>query len=232
MNPRPRSRPGESTLLEILGCEARDRILRQCNARRYDKGEQIVREMARDHNLYFITRGRVRVNLFSRDGREVNFAHLGQGDHFGEISMIDGKPRSANVVALTEAEITIMPPRVFDRMLSAHPAVARALLVQLTEMIRRLCDRIFEYSTVGVNNRIHAELLRLAKDNLDLDGIARIADAPTHAQLASRVSCHREAVSREMKSLQNQGILARESRKLIVREIDQLQALVSHASGR
>lgn len=221
-----------SSLLGLLDAGEREKMLAHCTTRRYAKGEQVVREMARDDNMYFIDRGKVRVTLFSRDGREVSFTDLEAGGNFGELSIIDGKPRSANVIALTETDMIIMPPQVFWQMLSRHPAVALELLQQLTGMIRRLCDRIFEYSTIGVNNRIHAELLRLARENLDLDGVARIPNVPTHAQFASRVSCHREAVSRELKALENEGILLKKNRKLIIPEIRRLQKRVDQVLGR
>ena len=231
-NPR-RKESTPSTLLAVLNRTVREKILDQCATRRYAKGEQIVREMEQDDNMYFIDRGKVRVTLFSRDdGREVIFTNLEQGENFGEISIIDGKPRSANVIALTETDMTIMPSPVFRRMFREHPAVAVELLQQLSAMIRRLCDRIFEYSTIAVNNRIHAELLRLAKENLDLDGVARIPNVPTHAQFASRVSCHREAVSRELKSLENAGILAKKNRQFIIPDIRRLQKMVDQVMGR
>ena len=223
---------GGPALLGLLGREEREAALRQCAVRRYARGEQIVREREQDSNMYFIERGRVRVTLFSKDGREVSFANLEAGENFGEIAIIDGKPRSATVIALTETDMIIMPPQVFRRMLDSHPAVALELLQQLTAIIRRLCDRIFEYSTAGVHNRIHAELLRLARKNLDLDGVARIPGAPTHAQLASRVSCHREAVSRELKSLEKEGILVKKNRQLIIPDIRLLQQMVDQVMGR
>ncbi len=222
----------DSALLGVLNPGEREKILAQCATRRYARGEQIVRALEGDHNMYFIEHGKVRVTLFSREGREVSFANLEAGGNFGELSIIDGKPRSANVIALTETDMIIMPPEVFRQMFRRHPAVALELLQQLTAMIRRLCDRIFEYSTIGVNNRIHAELLRLAREHLDLDGVARIPSVPTHAQFASRVSCHREAVSRELKALENDGILLKKNRKLIIPEIRRLQKLVDRVMGR
>ncbi len=221
-----------AVLLRGLGDRERQKILAQCAVRRYARGAQIVREMELDHNMYFIARGRVQVTLFSSDGREVSFASLGQGENFGEMSVLDGQPRSANVIALSDTDMIVMPPAVFRRLLHKHPTVALELLQQLTAMIRRLCDRIFEYSTIGVNHRIHAELLRLARGNLDLDGVARIANVPTHAQLASRVSCHREAVSRELKALENGGVLVKKKRKFIVPKIRLLQDLVDQGAGR
>ena len=224
--------PKIPVLLGPLDAGEREKLLARCVVRHYAKGEQVVREMDQDDQMYFIERGKVRVTLFSKEGREVSFANLGQGQSFGELSIIDGKPRSANVIALTDTDMIIMPSQVFQQMLHQHPAVALELLQQMAAMIRRLCDRIFEYSTIGVNNRIHAELLRLASAHLDLDGVARIPNVPTHAQFASRVSCHREAVSRELKILEKEGILQKKNRKLIIPEIRRLQDRVNRVLGR
>ncbi|MDA7968361.1 MAG: Crp/Fnr family transcriptional regulator [Gammaproteobacteria bacterium] len=221
----------EPALLAALAPEALEKIRAQCATRRYEKDEQIVGELERGKQMYFIERGRARVTLLSYGGREVSFVDLAAGENFGELSLIDGQPRSANVIALTECEIMVMPENVFQRLLDAHPRIAFALLRQLTAMVRRLCERIFEFSTIGVNQRLHAELLRLAKKHIELDGVARIPNAPTHAQLASRISCHREAVTRELNSLENAGVLAREKRKLIVPEIRRLQQMVDLVNG-
>lgn len=230
--PAGRAPSAAPTLLDAVAPDARALILRECKTRRCAKGEQVVRAQSSDDNFYLIARGKVRVTLFSRDGREVSFITLAPGDNFGELALIDGQPRSSDVIALSETELIVMPPDTFRRMVREHPAVAHQLLRQLTSVIRRLSERVFEYSTIGVNNRIHAEVLRLARAGLDLDGVARIDNPPTHAQLASRVSCHREAVSRELKSLENRGVVHKKNRKWIIQDIDALQELVDHAVGR
>lgn len=225
-------KPGGPALLGLLNRKERESVLLQCATRRYAKGEQIIRETERANGMYFIERGRVLVTLLSEDGREVNFANLEQGENFGELSLIDGKPRSATVTALDETDMIIMPPRVFKGMLKRHPAVTIGLLEQLSGMIRRLCERISEYSTAGVNRRIHTEMLRLACQHIDLDGIARIPNMPTHAQFASRISCHREAVSRVLKSLEKEGILMKNKRQIIIPEIRRLQSKVALLMAR
>jgi len=210
-------------LLGLLDHKVREKVLLQCVTRRYAKGEHIIRATELDNKMYFIDRGRVQITLLSRDGREVNFANRESGDHFGELSLIDGKPRLATVTALAETHMIIMPPRVFRRMLDRHPAVAFVLMAQLSAMVRRLCRRISEYSTTDVSHRIRAELLRLAGGHLDLDGVVRIPHMPTQAQFAGRVSCHREAVSRELRSLEKEGIVVKKRRRLIIPNIALLQ---------
>ena len=187
--------------------------------------------MDNDTNLYLIDNGSVRVTLFSNDGKEVSFVDIDGGGNFGEFSAIDGKPRSANVIALSDTTITIVSPEMFIQILEKYPSVCIEMLQQLTTIVRRLCDRIFEYSTLDVCDRVQAELLRIARENLDFDGVARITNPPTQSEMASRVSCTREAVSRELKKLEDSGLIKREPKKLIIEDCKRLEDLVGDMLG-
>ena len=218
----------------FLGALKREDIescLSRSESRSYKKGQQIVRVMDIDSNLHLINSGNVRVTLFSVDGKEVSFMDIDAGGNFGEFSAIDGMPRSANVIALSDVKITVVPPEVFMEILEKYPVACIKMLRQLTVTIRRLCDRVFEYSTLDVPNRLHLELLRLGRANMDLDGIARISNPPTQMEMASRVSCTREAVSREYKNLQNLGIIRRIRKKLIIEDYQRLQDMIRIASS-
>lgn len=215
-----------SMLLNSLAMPELDVVLGQCVRRRFPKESQVVRQLDQDNNIYFIESGILGVAQFSASGREVSYNQLYSGDNFGELSAIDGRPRSASVTALTDSEVTVMPFEVFKSLFSAGGELSIALMKQLTGLIRRLSERIYEFSTLSVSNRIHAELLRLAREHTDLDGVARISGPPTHAQLASRVSCNREAVSRELKKLENLGLIKKSGRRWVIEYPDALQKMV------
>ena len=212
-------------LLKGLNRHAQTEILSQCVVRRYAKGERIVRESERADGLYFIARGRAQATKSSACGFEVNFADLEQGAHFGEQSLINVELHATTVTALTDAHIIIMPPLVCRAMLECYPALAFGLLAHAHATVRDLSERVLEYSTVDVERRVRAELLRLAVRHFDLDGVARIPPM-THAKFAARVSCHREAVSRELKALQRAGVVTRQNRYFIVPDIARLRRLV------
>jgi len=184
-----------------------------------------VRESERADGLYFIARGRAQATKSSACGSEVNFADLEQGAHFGEQSLINVELHATTVTALTDAHIIVMPPLVCRAMLECHPALAFGLLAHAHATVRDLSERVLEYSTVDVERRVRAELLRLAVRYFDLDGVARIPPM-THAKFAARVSCHREAVSRELKALQRAGVVTRQDRYFIVPDIARLRRLV------
>jgi CRP-like cAMP-binding protein len=215
-----------SVLLNGLSREQLIDVLAKCSRKCFAKDTQIVRELDEDNNLYLIESGVLGVAQFSSSGKEVGYTELKPGENFGELSAIDGKPRSASVTALTDSEVTVMPFSVFKSLMESGSPASIEIMRQLTAMVRRLCDRIYEFTTLSVSNRIHAETLRLARKHLDLDGMARIAAPPTHAQLASRVSCNREAVSRELKQMENTGIIVKQGRRWIIPAIDDLQKMV------
>lgn len=220
------------SFLWLLTKEDREQLVAKSIRKTFKKGEYIVRVMDHDTNLYLIDSGSVRATLFSTEGKEVSFVDIKAGDNFGEFSAIDGKPRASNVLALSDTTITIVSQHDFFEILHQYPTVCMTFLQQLVGTVRQLCDRVFEYSTLDVSRRIHAQLLRLCKENLDLDGIARIKNPPTQAELASRVSCTREAVSRELKKLETAGLIKRKRRQLIIEDYKRLHELVETPSTR
>ena len=206
-------------------------LVKRCQWRRYAAGQEIVGQQDDTKDVYFIVRGEVRVTVFSLSGKEVAFRDMRAGQSFGELAAIDGGPRSANVVALADSLIASMPAKVFWDVLHDHPEVAAAVMRHLTRLVRRLSERVFEISTLAVRNRIHAELLRLARRNMDDDNSAAISPAPTHADIASRVSTHREAVTRELNDLTRAGLIERQSGTLMIRDVAELARMVEEVLG-
>jgi CRP/FNR family cyclic AMP-dependent transcriptional regulator len=163
--------------------------------------------------------------------RRVSFNDLGLGEVFGEYPAIDRGPRSARVEARSTCLIASLPAEHFRELLRSEPGVAQALLPRLVRRIRALTTRVYEFSTLAVKNRIHAELLRLATLAPRDGKRARIAPAPTHMEIASRVATHREAVTRELNRLARMGLIERASGALVVKDIERLAELVHSAGG-
>ena len=209
--------------LEALG--------KRCQWRRYAAEQQIVGQLDETTDVFFVVDGKVRAVSYSLSGKEVTFRDIGTGELFGELAAIDGQPRSANVVAITASLIASMSAKVFWGVLADYPVVAATILKRLTKQIRDLTERVFEFSTLAVRNRIQAELLRLARDDAPDQNTAIISPAPTHAEIASRVSTHREAVTRELNDLARAGVIEQHGRVLIIRNIGQLARLVKEILG-
>ena len=218
-------------IFATLSRDAIERIERCCVWKRYAPGEPILDYLDVSDNVFFITLGEVRVTIYSSVGKAVSFRELAAGEIFGEFPAIDGGSRSASVEARTNCMIASMPGASFRELLQSEPGLARALLPRLVKTIRALTTRVYEFSTLAVNNRIQAELLRLANLGPKEDKSARIVPAPTHVEIASRVSTHREAVTREFNRLSRIGIIERRGGTLLVKDVERLAEMVHDATG-
>ncbi len=214
-----------------LSRESLTRIQKRCAWRTYAQGEAIVDYLDTSDEVFFIVAGEARVSIYSVEGKAVTFRDLGLGEMFGEMAAIDGAPRSAGIEARAPCLVASMPAAAFREVLRAEPQVATTLLRQLVGRIRALTTRVYEFSALAVSNRIHAELLRLAGLATREGRAARIEPAPTHAEIASRISTHREAVTRELNRLARTGIIERRGHAIIVKDVDRLADLVHEVTG-
>jgi CRP/FNR family cyclic AMP-dependent transcriptional regulator len=129
------------------------------------------------------------------------------------------------------AWVATLPGAAFRQLIETEPVVAQAMLPQLVTKIRALTTRVYELSTLAVSNRIQAELLKLASLSAKDGQYARIAPARTHTEIASRVSTHREAVTRELARLSRLGLISREKTALVVKDLERLAEMVHAATG-
>ena len=111
-----------------------------------------------------------------------------------------------------------------------EPRVAVATLKHVAAEVRRLSERVVEFSTLVVQNRIQAELQRLAADAAK-DAGALLSPAPSLADIAERISTHREAVSRELSRLGSIGLIRREGTNLRIVDVARLARLVREVKG-
>ena len=216
-------------LLEGLPAQRLEAIAQECAWRNYAGGRQIISRNAGDRDVYFLVSGRVRVTTYSAAGRQVTFSDYAAGEFFGDVAAIDDMPRTADVVALESSLLASLSAPAFRRLLRDEPVIAERLLKRWAGLVRRLSERVIDLSTLGVHSRIHAELLTLARQAGVTGNSARIDPAPRHADLASQVSTYREEVTRELSSLTKAGVLGKDGRALVVRDVKRLEKLVDEA---
>jgi CRP/FNR family transcriptional regulator, cyclic AMP receptor protein len=213
-------------LLDGVSTERLEALARECAWRRYEPGQRIISRNGPERDVYMIVAGRVRITFYSTAGRQVTFRDEEAGAILGDVAAVDDGPRSADAVALDGVLIASLPPANFKCLLQQEPVVAERFMRRLTGLVRLLSERVIELSTLGVQHRIHAELLRLAR-LAEVDGnVARIAPAPKHADIASQVSTYREQVTREMSAMTKAGLLGKEPGALLVTDLSRLEQLV------
>lgn len=231
----PEREPNERTLDGIplfatLSRDHRRMLAARCFWIRYKPHDSIIDQADEGRDIFFVVSGKVRVLVYSLSGRELSFSDVGPGGFFGELAAIDGRPRSAGVVALTDTLVAGLGGSQFLETVSNTPALAEAMLVHLAGLVRRTTERIVDLSTLAANNRVQAEVLRLAK--LDRRGNeAIVTPIPTHSEIAGRVSTTRETVARVFGQLGRMGLVERRSDRLVIRDFARLQAMVLDVRG-
>lgn len=200
----------------------------QCIWKRARANEWVLDYKDDSVDLFFVAYGRLRVTIRPISGGEIILRDISDGEFFGELAALDGRPRSAGVLALTDSVIARMTPSVFRDAVHRYPDVCDQLLALLTSQVRMLAGRVTEFSTFDVRHRIYSELLRLAHGQ---PGVAevKIAPPPTHAEIAARVSTHREAVTRELKSLERAGLIERRRGAIVLLKPSELSARIERA---
>ena len=210
----------------------RENIAPHFHGRRYAVGEFVIRQHESDHGVYFVVSGSVRVTFFSETERHVSFRDLEAGAMFRELSALDGDPRSAVVESLDSTFIVSLSQSHFLKLLTEYPSLANYVMRRLARLVRLLTNRVIEISTLGVNNRVHAELLRLARAANPENNQATIKVMPTNEEFARRISTHKEAVSREITRLVKRGLIQRMPKHVLkVLDIKEIAWLVKDGGG-
>lgn len=212
-----------------------ERIARACVFRDFAPGQQIISYLDQDTDVYFVLAGFAKVRIYSPQGKIVGLRKISQGDLFGEFAAIDGAPRSASVEAEQHCRVAILPAEQFNKLMMSELEIAHAIIRHLVTQLRCLTARVFEFSTLAVNDRIEAELLRLSREHgrqiQNQPNKTYIENAPSQTELAAQISTHREAVSRHLSYLTRKGIVSRRGRTLWIEDMDRLTNMVRQAAG-
>jgi CRP/FNR family transcriptional regulator, cyclic AMP receptor protein len=219
------------SILAGLPDKSLEGVARVCKWQEFEAGEQLVHYQDSSTEVFFLTEGKLRVVIYSAEGKAVLFTDLKPGAMFGEIAAIDHARRSAGVEAISSSTVASLTAAQFEELLRREPPVAVATLKHLAAEVRRLSERVVEFSTLVVQNRIQAELLRLAAEAGQHQGQVLLVPAPSLSEIADRISTHREAVSRELSRLASMGVLRREGDDLRITDTARLAQLVREAKG-
>ncbi|MEC9007161.1 MAG: Crp/Fnr family transcriptional regulator [Candidatus Neomarinimicrobiota bacterium] len=197
-------------------------------SRTYEKGQMILLEESQGETFFIIITGAVKVTRLSDDGREVILAMLGESDFFGEMSLLDGEGRSANIVANEEAEVLTLSRSDFLDCLETYPKIAIALLEELAIRLRKSDQHIESLSLSDSEHRIAITLIRFAQELGTIkQGDVRIKNLPFQQDIANMAGTSRETVSRTLKLLEEKNLVQKDGKDLIIYKFDEFRQLFS-----
>jgi len=215
----------EGTTLCACGPDGVAELAELWRETRVSRHTLILTENDTDDDVFFILEGHARAATYTDRGREVLLSELRAGEAFGIFAAIDGRPRSTNVVSVEDSVIARMAAVDFRNVLYGHPAVNRAFMLYMVDRIRSTSSRFTTVATLNAEQRLIAELIRLAeRGRIDNDS-AVIDPVPTQQDLALLTfAAHREAVGRDMCKLRDAGLIERRGRKLLIKSLGGLLA--------
>ncbi len=203
-----------------------EEIARQCRWRGFKRKERVISRRATDRDVYLVIAGAVRVTAHSPQGRGIIFRDISAGELFGELSALDQRARSADVIATTDAVLASMSPETFQGVLTQYPGVRQRLFRNLAALVRELSDRLLELSTLDVEHRVAVELLLRVRAAGVTRNASRLLQTPTHRELADRVGTSREQVTRTLLGFSRRGLIVRDRRRvLLVPDVAALEKL-------
>ena len=173
---------------------------------------------------YFLREGVVKASVVARDGQERLLAVLGPGSLIGELSLIDGQPRSATISALKPSRLLHLPAGVFFRLADENPLVYREALRILARRLRETNESVVAQGTVSVVGRIARAFVSLAQGLGEerSGGQILITNRITQTDIAGMAGVARENASRAINDLLRDGVLRREGSYYVIAQPDEL----------
>jgi CRP/FNR family transcriptional regulator/CRP/FNR family cyclic AMP-dependent transcriptional regulator len=183
----------------------------------FPKSRLVILAREEGDSFFIILRGRVKVAISGTDGREMILSVLGRGEFFGELSLLDGRPRSASVTTLEETTLLVLRRSDFLRILNEQPSLAIKLIVGLASRLRKADMQMANLALLGITDRISNVLLGLAQDHgVQTDEGVLIQNRPTHQTLAGMSGTARETVTRVLKRLEAAGYIRSKGRQVLI----------------
>lgn len=211
----------------LLPPDLREAFLGRARNLKVRKSQIVIAEGTDSTDVYLVRSGKLRISLSAANGREILLRDIGPGALVGELAAIDGGLRSASVAALEETVLACQRAEDFIRFLGEVPQAGLWMTRQLAARVRDLTERTTELATLPIAGRVQRELLRLVAEAGGEGDQAIIRPMPTHAEIASRLGTHREAVTRELNQLAQEGIVRQAGRQAEILSVAKLYALYS-----
>jgi CRP/FNR family transcriptional regulator, cyclic AMP receptor protein len=214
-------------LLSQLNDEEITLVKQEIRIRQYNKREIVLQKGGHGDGLMFLLSGQAQVIDVTEDGRAIGLRMLTPGDFFGEIALINNSTRSASVIATSEVLVGFLPSPAAMHLFSHSPSVANQMLKHLAQKIQRDSEIRALLSINNTSKRIYAYLVMQQKNAVDNPGSPPVVEnMPTHQDIANMVNTSRETVTRALLTLVQQGIVEKESHRLIIRDPEALKKLV------
>ncbi len=218
--------PIAGALLALLGERDRERLLAPGVRRSFGRDEVLHREGDPSTHVLLLMSGWIRASVSTPDGQVVVLALRGPGDVLGELAAVNGQPRSATVRSIEPVEVVQLTGEQFLAIVRNEPAVALALIRNLSSRLHGAEMARLGMATLGVGQRVALHLHEMALEHgVRGPGGLTIGIPLSQQQIADRIGASRRAVSRAVTTLRERGVLVTRRERIVVLRPDVLRAL-------
>jgi CRP/FNR family cyclic AMP-dependent transcriptional regulator len=190
-----------------------EKLSKLAGRKRVERSAFVVRAGDSTDSLYILLSGRAKVTNTDEEGREIILAWLGPGEFFGEMGLIDGSPRSANVVAAEPCELLFLSKEAFQRCMQDNFAVAQKLMKILVLRLREADRKIESLALLDVYGRVARLLLDMSEV---VDGLRMVKKKISKQDMAKMIGASREMVSKVMRDLELSGYIRYDGDLLVI----------------
>jgi CRP/FNR family cyclic AMP-dependent transcriptional regulator len=201
-------------LFQGLSADEMSALASSSSSRSFPKNTVVIHENDPADSLFIIESGKVKVYCSDKNGKEFIMNTQGEGDYFGELALLDDSSRSASVRTVEKSTFCIIYKDDFNRVLEEHPSIARKLIRNLSQRVRKLTADVKSLALQDVYGRVANVLMDLAEERGD--GTMFIPEKLTQQDIADRVGASREMVARILKDLTIGDYIRFEGRHIII----------------
>jgi len=178
------------------------------------------------NSLFAVVGGTVKISVPSMDGKDTVFNLLNEGEIFGEIALLDGRPRSADVTAVTDCELMMISRRDFLPLMQSHSEISLKLIDLLCVKLRRTSEQVEDVMFLDLPARLAKILLKLAENAPASPHGRKIA--MTQREIGQIIGMSRESTNKQLRNWEQRNWVRLERGSIAVTALD---ALASIASG-
>jgi CRP/FNR family cyclic AMP-dependent transcriptional regulator len=209
-----------------MDADAREALTAEFRPVTFRAGQAIFSRGDEGRELYIVLSGRVRLSVLTAEGRELSFAHAGEGDIFGEIAMLDGSPRTADATAVNKTQAMSLSRAALDRVIENSPILAHSIISFLCRRLREADMQLEGVALHRIEVRLARYLAGLAQQVApDHDeGLVDVELGMSQGELALLLGASRPKVNGALTMLEDEGIVERVGGKLRC-DLEELRAL-------
>jgi CRP/FNR family transcriptional regulator/CRP/FNR family cyclic AMP-dependent transcriptional regulator len=212
-------------LLAALSNADREALAAALGRRRYRRGDIIFQKDEPGQSMFILERGSVRIYVPSAQGNDLILAVLGTGDFFGDLALLDGRPRSASAASIGDTILLSLERADFIALITSRPAAAMAVLEAVSLRLRDTDEMASDLAFLDVGGRLAKKLLELsATHGVQRPAGGTLVDLPiTQEELANMIGVTRESVNRNLSNFRRMGLIQNQGRKLIIKDPERLR---------